>query len=532
MTTTRELLVDAPGSVLDGIPNEDVTVALARAKTRTFAAGAVVVAEGENSGTVYVATKGSADVLLSDEYGCPRKIGRIEPGTSFGEMSLLTGNPAAATVRATEPLETIVVERREFERLACRYPVVYRNVSEILAERLSRTNLLAAEQTPGRVTALTAAADPRQAYALAASVAWHAQCRVALVAPATGELSALAAEPANPDEPGVDVVAGEADQLADRYEHVLVLDGAAERSIELRGLPSVDGSLEGGLLPGTSGPLARVARDVAGLRVGLALGAGSLRGWAHLGVLRRLERLGVPADALAGTSIGAAVAALAAIGRTADESIALLDKGGRMAFRPTFPLFSLLSGRALRRFVRTIGGDTRIEELDVPLGIVAADLLSRREIVFRRGPIWQAVVASMAIPGIYPALRVGEWLLVDGGVVDPVPSAVCGELGADVVISVRLGATPKEPVMDAEAVAVERRPPAALGVLLEAIEIMQSRVAGATTSKTSLVLTPDLPAEGGVRNFSAGRQYIDEGERAVEDALPRLQSALPWLRAK
>ncbi|MGH2543145.1 MAG: cyclic nucleotide-binding domain-containing protein, partial [Ardenticatenaceae bacterium] len=130
------------------------------------------------------------------------------------------------------------------------------------------------------------------------------------------------------------------------------------------------------------------ARDVARLKVGLALGAGSVKGYAHIGVWRFLERAGLKFDYLAGTSIGSAVASLYAIGYDTEEAANMVDTVGSAAFRLTLPFSSVLSSRGLRKRLKEIGREVRFEDLDTPLAVVAADVIAGREVVFRRGLVW------------------------------------------------------------------------------------------------------------------------------------------------
>jgi NTE family protein len=209
-----------------------------------------------------------------------------------------------------------------------------------------------------------------------------------------------------------------------------------------------------------------------------------------------------------------------------------MDRVARWVFRPTVPAYSLLTNSGVGRYLHSIFGDVRMEDLETPTAIVCADLASRRKVVLRRGVLWRAVLDSMAIPGIYPAHRVNETVLVDGGLVDPVPTGVCAGLGAGVVVSVRLSGTPADPVDHAQAVLVRHRPPSMIRVILDSLELMQGEITEESTSATSILLTPELPAiKGRLRNFGQGRRYFDAGVEAAEQALPRIASALPWLRA-
>jgi NTE family protein len=491
-------------------------------------------------------------------------------------MSLLTGQPAAGTVRAAEELEVLVLSRAELERVASRFPRIYRNVSAVLAERLAQTNRVSLRDLRGRLTILKdSGGPPLLGYALACSVAWHARSSTLLLVVAAdevpAELSALATLPPDqiaartaPARKGPHVMIAEPkgafarahlsetiDDLLTSFDSVLVQtrDGHAESDLT-RTVLLADGAVDGtripelvaadeealrdGLLPsGTpaGGALGLVARDVAGLTVGLALGAGSIRGYAHCGVLRALERLGLKPDYLAGTSVGGCVAGMYAAGFSPDECADNLDRGGGLLLRPAMPHRSLLSSRSFRRFVRGLGPELTFEELKVPLAIVTADLTTGREVVLRRGLVWQAIVATMSIPGIFPAHRVGPYTLVDGGILNPVPTSVAEGMGARAVVGVRLVAPPDEPDWDAESVVSSGRTPSSIAVIMRSIEIMQSRVEAEPTAATRVMITPRYEnlGEAKLRRFRTGRRFVEDGEAAAEAALPRLKAAFPWL---
>ena len=294
-------------------------------------------------------------------------------------------------------------------------------------------------------------------------------------------------------------------------------------------------SIRGGTLPLRSASgrsIGWIARDIAGLKVGVALGAGSLRGFAHFGVLRLLERAGIPIDYLAGTSTGAAAAGLYALGHSPDEAAEIFSECAATLFRPTLPIKGLLSNRAVKKFLRGQSGDLRIEDMEMPLAIVAADVNTHRKVVFTRGLLWQAVLASISIPGVYPALEVGPYTVVDGGVLDPVPTKVAVEMGAGAVIGVKLVHKSTETDMEAEALEETGRPLNAVTSIIRSIEIMQSRLAPEMTDAATVLITPNLPdlPSGRLKTFAEGKRYIEDGEAASEASLGRIAAALPWLR--
>jgi len=297
-------------------------------------------------------------------------------------------------------------------------------------------------------------------------------------------------------------------------------------------------------------------------RIGLALGGGSARGWAHIGVIRALAEAGIEPDIVCGTSIGALVGA-AYVGGELDRLEAWV-RSLRLQTVVSFLDFSLvgglIKGDKLIDFFRSHFVDRDIRELERPFGAVATDLQRGREVWLREGRVTDAVRASIALPGLFtPVQRDGSWL-VDGGLVNPVPVSLCRAMGADVVIAVDLNADllgrhlkPKpakatrkraaavpDTLTDAVMARIQTgmsqlginhrdgpEPPAMLDVLASSINIMQvlitrSRLAG---EPADVLVTP-LLADLALMEFHRAGIAIDAGRRAVEAALPSLQVRL------
>lgn len=548
--------------MFDGVPPEQIELALDELPRRRFPTGSTVIAQGDTTDELYVVEEGVADVFVADSGGREHHVGSVHAGGTLGEMSLFTGQSAAGTVRASSDLEVLVVHALEFERIATEFPVVYRNLGAILSERLARTNRLATREGPGRVVVLRdSGAQPLLAYGVAASIAWHTRASAVLVVGAGDpEVQALASLL------GVDVGAGivrragahvvtcAADalgatvhELSGSYESILVhlREDALAPSVEATVLdlgaqhaPAFSAAdleaLRDGLLPNSTDAgrsIGRAARSLCGLSLGIALGAGSVRGFAHLGVLRAFDKLGLHADCIAGSSVGGAVASLYALGRTDEERIDTLMRIGPHLVRYGIPRKGLLSNRAVRRFLHNEAGETRIEDLQIPLALVAANILTQQEVVFRSGLLWQAVMASLSIPGVYPALWIGEHLVVDGGVLNPVPVNIAAEMGAGVVVAVKLMGE-AAPHTEVESVAAKGTPPSALSVILRSIELMQGRIVSEAAAARVITITPaliNLPSSK-LKAFADGRRFVDIGEEAAEQAMPRITAALPWLR--
>ncbi len=173
--------------------------------------------------------------------------------------------------------------------------------------------------------------------------------------------------------------------------------------------------------------------------VGVAFGGGGLKGSAHVGVLQVLAEYGIPIDYVAGTSIGSAVAALYASGydwRKLDILFNEYDIQSLLKVRPNRK--GLIPAEGYTELIRTCTKGRQIQEMDVPLKIVAVDLLSRKKIVFSSGDTATAVRASSSLPGVFTPVHMGDMLLVDGYILDNCPGDVVRNMGADVVIAISL----------------------------------------------------------------------------------------------
>lgn len=292
-------------------------------------------------------------------------------------------------------------------------------------------------------------------------------------------------------------------------------------------------------------------------KIGLALGAGGARGWAHLGVIRALTEYGIRADVVCGTSMGSLVGAAYAQGH--GELERLEEWALSLGWRDVFGLMDfswrggLLRGRKLFEFMRSHFGLQDIESLPIPYGAIATELATGREVWLRHGHVLDAVRASAAIPGVFaPVLRDGE-LLVDGALVNPVPVSMCRALDADVVIAVDLGwakigyhrerAQVEHGTDEAlklawwerftrkgeEADPAPSNPgmPSALGVFMTSFDIMQVRVGRSRLAgePADALITPILP-DFAMMDFHRAREAIDEGRAAAERARPVLEHLL------
>ncbi len=246
-------------------------------------------------------------------------------------------------------------------------------------------------------------------------------------------------------------------------------------------------------------------------RVGLALGGGAARGFAHVGVIQVLEEAGIRPDLVVGTSAGSLVAAIYASGKSGAQ-LQQVAEGMEEAMLTDWrlPIFSrgLLRGEALARYVNTQVAGKLIEAMEMPLGIVATDLNSGEGILFRRGDTGSAVRASSAVPSVFQPVKIGAREYVDGGLVAPVPVRYARQMGAELVIAVDISNGPEGNAADG-----------ALQVLLQTFAIMSKSISSFELRDADVVVRPALV---GVRSadFAARRHSIDAGRAAMLSALP------------
>jgi NTE family protein len=274
-----------------------------------------------------------------------------------------------------------------------------------------------------------------------------------------------------------------------------------------------------------------IARFLIRRRVGLALGAGGSKGYAHLGVIERLQELNIPFDYIAGTSIGSPIAAAVAAQIPLGELKDLLDHTFARALRPTVPIQSFLSSRALSTELQKIARGLRIEDLPTPLAIVTVDLLARTEVVLTRGDLAQAMVASMAIPGIFPPVRANGRQLVDGALLNPIPNATVAEMGADVVIGVKLTNPSITRVAPVSRRRISFRAPPIIDSIQAAFEVMQWKISESGAAGSDIPIEPQFVGTTGLRDFTRGAEFMTTGRAAVDAAGPSIAELLPWTHA-
>jgi NTE family protein len=254
-------------------------------------------------------------------------------------------------------------------------------------------------------------------------------------------------------------------------------------------------------------------------KIAVVLGAGSSKGFAHIGVLKILESNKIPIHMIVGTSVGSVVGCLYAYGYDAFQLQKLsfsVEKGDIVDL--VIPENGFIKGEKLEEWVNKTLKYTPIEKLKIPFYAVAADIQSGQEVAFGSGSTGMAVRASCSIPGVFRPVKIGERMYVDGGVVSPVAVDVAKRFGADIVIAV-----------DISAGAERTFPQNTVETMLQSFNIMYSRLASIQICKADVVITPKVGHIGSA-DFSKRHEAILEGEKAALEVLPKITQIVNQLR--
>ncbi|MBI2901566.1 MAG: patatin-like phospholipase family protein [Planctomycetes bacterium] len=572
------------------LPASLVAELAARARTRAVAAGEILCREGDAAESVYVLLSGRIEVER-DGKGAVASLGRR--GELMGEMSILTGNPRSATLRAELPSELLEIPASAFQQALDRSPDLGLRLAQVLSLRLSGAAsppsstrrpcyagfLMAGPQRVPAARALAAQmvgvlGRPVLVYDLGATQNAPGLLQTLSNVPVEGQeqfVRTLAQQ--NPT--GVTELTGTIREdhwsyflsiLRETYDRVVFgipipffqpihktvceacdvlvpvcgreipADSAVEK-LRALGKPMVVARTQGRArapwvgfagvsdlaIPASEEDvadpkaLAPIARKLLGRSIGVALGSGAARGYAHIGVLEELEREKLPIDYVAGTSMGSVLGGLYAAGRSPAEMAEFSRDASRL--RAIFslldlaiPTSGLLRGRRVEKHFRKLMGDVEIERLPRPFRTVATDVLTGEEVVLDRGPLWKAIRASISLPCLFEPARHGSRYLVDGGVTNPIPVNHLLDLGADRTIAVNVTAGPPQGA----------RAPGILTVMMNSIYTLQTLVSDARSSLADVTIVPEF---GGLSwtDFAKAPEMIEAGRAAVRRALPEIR---------
>ena len=564
--------VTVPSSALEGVPlfeglgPDELLTAATSMRFREFPTGAVICREGDPGSSMFVLVEGLAYALVAlpeepelrtrSVFAEGRLASKLRRGDVIGVMSLITGEPQLATVKAAAPSAALELREDDFRTLIAKSPRVLANLTRILSGELAVTTRRHAQRgTRGEAVALIAgpslaAAIPDILAATAAASAKpvHALDTRESVEDALEELDEALLEhgtrgprdarsarrvsgwsPSTWTAPWCVLAEGEGEMPPGLAETAPVVElalvgGGGPGSAPVGGATLVrhishDGDSVAGLPPNE---VAWLGRHLARTKLGLALGAGGAKGYAHIGALQVLEEAGYVVDCVGGASIGAIVGAYVALGMSAAE----IDRTLRDAFTPdtVADVFSLsLSGHStgletITRIFRETTAERSFDETLIPLVCMAVDLTEGTSAPLREGPIWEALLASTAVPGMFPPHEREGHRLVDGVALVPVPTGAVAAGGADITVSVNLmsrDTLPAWPGRETPPPEEEKPGSRMLETLLEVMDLSQLDTSVRHAALADVVVTPRF-GPGSWRDFELADLFLAAGREAAE----------------
>jgi len=569
----------ARSPLFEGLTDDELDVVAERMRPRQFGADEVLCTAGEEPTRIWLITGGLVSWTAAATTGGEELILRMRKGDVIGAQDAITGKERSATVVASMRTSALELDADDLNELARRFPQILINVIQTQRERLFRASARSAAifsasvrstanrrgeevgivaggslgGVVGRLVAAAQTATTRPVTFLDRSLS------IAGALTASDELAAenatvLIPGPLDPENLGVMLdevdrvvaIAGTADEAEQlgrvaaaaegrNLEVILVSDEArsASRAWSLELVKRIVRECPRQRdFPLADADLAWLARHVTRTKLGVALGAGGAKGYAHVGVLQVLEEAGYTVDFAGGSSIGGFVATQLALGY---DSAQIYDR-----FRRAFNeerLGKLFGGafgggtagaEALQGLLKEATEDRFFSQTVIPLVVMAIDLTDRTPTAQRTGPLWQALQAALAVAGVFPPHERDGHRLVDAIALVPVPTAAVIQDGADVVVSCNLlGAEALEAWPDAPPEDDgEKAPPKRknmLDTLLEVMDLSQLDTAARYAELADIAITPKFgPADW--RDFGMADRFLAAGRAAALEQLPELQA--------
>lgn len=564
--------------LFEGLAEEELDVVASRMRPRQFAPGEQLCAAGDPSDRIWLITGGLVNWIAGTTTGGGEVELRMRKGDVIGAQDAITGSERTATVFASTITQTLELDAADLLELASRFPRILINVVHTARERLLRASAHSAalfsatarsssnrgeeigviagpslKEVAGRLVATARIASPRPVTVLDRSLSFAGALAAADEA-ATQNATVLILSEFDPDTLGV---------LLDEVDRVVALVGNGE---EAAGLERVAAAAEGRRLeivlvsdearaasqrwhpatlelivrecprqpgfPLADADLAWVARHLTRTKLGVALGAGGAKGYAHVGFLEVLEEAGYTVDYAGGSSIGGFVATQLALGYGADE----INARFRHAFSAenvgklfSSPLVGAAGLETLTEILKGVTAERFFSHTTIPLSIMAVDLTDRAPVVQRSGALWEALLAALSVAGVFPTQERNGHRLIDAIALVPVPTAAVLEDGADIVVSVNLlGAQtlerwPNEPEPEPQGEPRKPRRRGPLDTILEAMDLSQLDTSARHAALADIAVTPRFgPAEW--RDFQLADLFLAAGREAALEQLPALQA--------
>jgi NTE family protein len=510
--------------------------------------GEVVFVEGSVGDSFYLIESGQ--VRISTGFGAEEKIiDYLGPGNFFGEMALLLDQRRSASVTVVIDADFWVLHKNDLDQLLEEYPVIALQISRELSRRLTGSLQRAVRKETYNLIAVAA----QKPWQLAASLTGLTHERIVVFDLTETNLVERVNEILPNEVVPLDAMPGLSGAelaeslgiLVDAYDRVL-LSISPERGessvkalqlaevtvlIDVEQRPWMSDMASGPIwqVPNTPQVIDRTARRLAQRVVGLALSSGGARGMAHIGVLRVLEREGIPIDTLAGTSIGALIGGLYAAGYSIDNIDRFaLHFQNKLKLRDGLldlnlpPRNGLIRGRRLRNYLEQVFEGITFEELKIPFYVVATDVLSGEEVVFEKGSLADAVRASASIIGLFSPYHFNDRYLVDGGAVNPLPISVLAEKGTDIILASRAIPSLEGERQGGQTSRRWKSLNNILGTFLNYQSIMEREIIKTRLNPVDVLIHPHVEVYTAM-DYHQAADFIRLGEEAAEQAIDEIK---------
>jgi NTE family protein len=486
-----------------GLDPSDLSDLEAAMRRKEYGEGHVICRQGESAESLFVIVDGFARVLVDD-----RPVARLRRGDVIGEMSLVSGEPRSATVVAAVPTTALELSRYGVAALIAEQPRILENLTRILSDRLAATTARVADsRARGEAVALVVSDEAAESVPAAIAATEAASPRPVASIDVRESLDALEALD--------DLLAANGTVLVVASPGQNAAEEAADRTVALDEPPR---------------NVAWLGRHLSRTKLGLALGAGGAKGYAHVAVLRALEDAGYTVDYVSGSSIGAMVGAWIALGRDSHEIEATMREAFTSETIDEIFKLSLTGGstglKAMTRMLRETTGDKTFADLVIPFVAMTVDLNAQAPAPVTEGPLWEALLAATALAGMFPPQEQDGKRLVDGLALVPVPTDAVAELGADVTVAVNiisrqtLDAWPGEVPPDEPTRGARSR---MLDTLLEVMDVAQLDSSERHAARADVSITPRF-GPSSWRDFHLADLFFEAGRKAAEEQLPALQA--------
>ena len=545
----------APIFILRGIPlfenlgNDELRL-IARLLTKeSYPKGACVFREGDAGDTMYLVESGQLSVIGPDS----QTIAKIGPGDFVGEISLLLAQPRTASLKVNIDAEMWALRKKDFDEMLATRPSIGLEMMRELSQRLVTTTQGKRRVATRQITVLFAPVNgrnkPESWGGVELAEALHAQLKEPVgILP----LPSVDIEAKFTAEGGVTILDNDyVDQsyLAkilsyqiETYKHIVMLvpdspDPLVRKAIELADTVVSIGDPPGWLsayaakqdlwvTSGNKEEIGRIARRLTNRTIGFALSSGGSRGLAHIGAIKVLMAEDIPIDMVAGTSAGALFGTFFALGwdwpkfEGLIEEMKTVNRFANWDFNIP-PRTALLKGRKARDKIinRWTEGRT-FEDLEIPMFMVAADIITGDEVVFQSGSLADAIRASLSIPVIVDPWYYRERFCVDGGIVNPLPADILRRQGADIII----GSSVIQPLRDSYAGRKDRRPNI-LQVVFNMFSAMEAEVVEKQLPLIDALIQHKVSANHSL-DFDNVNELVQIGEETARQMLPAIKEII------